>query len=110
MPDETSPWVVKGVSQSTRRKVKVYAAEHDMTMAQALEVVVGNGADFEPQEVQQLLKLMGLVLKSDWPKALKLAEEIQASLRAHNKLLFESEFRVERGQRLQSMGEEEPDE
>jgi hypothetical protein len=38
--DEDKPWVVKGVDTDTRRKVKVYAAQYDITMAQALEELV----------------------------------------------------------------------
>ena len=45
MPDETTPWVVKGVSAETRKKVKLYAVEHDMTMAQAVEQLVSTALE-----------------------------------------------------------------
>jgi tRNA A-37 threonylcarbamoyl transferase component Bud32 len=40
MPDEQTPWVVKGVPNRTRRLVKVYAAERNVTMAEALEQLI----------------------------------------------------------------------
>lgn len=43
MGDEQTPWVVKGVPAAIRRKVKVYAAEHDMTMSQSVEALVEKG-------------------------------------------------------------------
>lgn len=39
--DETgSPWVVRDVPEITRRRVRVFAAEHDLTMAQAITALV----------------------------------------------------------------------
>ncbi len=38
--ETASPWVVRDVPEETRRKVRVYAAEHDLTMAQAIEALV----------------------------------------------------------------------
>jgi hypothetical protein len=40
MPDEQTPWVVKGVPGYVRKKVKLYAVEHDLTMAKAIETLV----------------------------------------------------------------------
>jgi len=36
----TTPWVVRDVPEKTRHQVRVYAAEHDLTMAQAIEQIV----------------------------------------------------------------------
>jgi hypothetical protein len=38
--ETTSPWVVRDVPEYVRRKVRVYAAMNDMTMAQAIEDIV----------------------------------------------------------------------
>jgi hypothetical protein len=43
MPDEQSPWVVKGVPELTRRMVKGYAALNHLTMAQAIQLLVSRG-------------------------------------------------------------------
>jgi hypothetical protein len=43
VPDEQSPWVVKGVPELTRRTVKGYAALHHLTMAQAVQLLVSRG-------------------------------------------------------------------
>jgi hypothetical protein len=39
--ETTTPWVVRDVPEATRRKVRVYAAQHDLTIAQAVERLVG---------------------------------------------------------------------
>lgn len=43
MPDEQTPWVVKGVPDLTRRMVKGYAALNHLTMAQAVQLLVSRG-------------------------------------------------------------------
>jgi hypothetical protein len=35
------PWVIRDVPEHTRREVKAYAAQHGMTVAEALEYLVG---------------------------------------------------------------------
>ncbi len=54
MPDEQSPWVVKGVSEKTRRQVKSYAAQVGVPMADAVETLVRAGL-----EMGQLLRQFG---------------------------------------------------
>lgn len=40
-PDwKRKPWMIRDVPEHTRRQVKMYAVEHDMTVARALEVIV----------------------------------------------------------------------
>jgi hypothetical protein len=77
MPDETTPWVVKGVSVNTRRQVKVYAAEHDMTMAQAVEAIVRGGVTHDKELYDQLFSLCRTVLAKDWNTAYDIAGDIQ---------------------------------
>lgn len=43
MPSDQTPWVVKGVPEHIRRTVKSYAVNHDMTMADALQMLVLRG-------------------------------------------------------------------
>lgn len=43
MPEEETPWVIKGVSERTKRRVKAYAAEQGLTMAEAIERIVERG-------------------------------------------------------------------
>lgn len=40
MPDDQSPWVVKGVPEDVRRKVRVYAARHTISMAEAVAFLI----------------------------------------------------------------------
>ena len=40
MPDDQSPWVVKGVPEDVRRKVRVYAARHTISMADAVAFLI----------------------------------------------------------------------
>jgi hypothetical protein len=42
------PWVVRDVPEDTRRKVRVYAAEHDLTIAQAVERLVETALTANP--------------------------------------------------------------
>ena len=51
MPDEKTPWVVKGVPEYIRRKVKIYAVQRGMTMAQAVEQIVNSAIPGEEWEV-----------------------------------------------------------
>lgn len=39
-PPTDTPFVVRDVPEDTRRRVRVYAAEHDLTMGQAIEAIV----------------------------------------------------------------------
>jgi hypothetical protein len=43
VPNEETPWVVKGVSDYTRQLVKMYAAANNMKMAEALQLLVSRG-------------------------------------------------------------------
>lgn len=50
MPDEQTPWVVKGVPEYIRRKVKIFAVQRGITMAQAIEQIVDVVIPGEPWE------------------------------------------------------------
>lgn len=43
-PEDTNkPWMIRDVPEKTRRTVKLFAAAHDMMMAEALSVLVDRG-------------------------------------------------------------------
>src|SRR4051812_17808362 len=50
--ESTSPWGVRDVPEDTRRKVRVYAAQHDLTMAQAIEELVNSALGHNAQPFQ----------------------------------------------------------
>lgn len=58
-PESVGPWVVRDVPEDTRRKVRVYAAQHDLTMAQALERLLDRsqpGASQAPDGIGEVVR------------------------------------------------------
>jgi hypothetical protein len=54
MPDETAkPWMIRDVPEYIRRKVKLYAIQHGMTLPQALELIVNQVVHGKPEDVMQ---------------------------------------------------------
>jgi plasmid stability protein len=79
--ESTSPWVVRDVPEDTRHKVRVYAAEHDMTMAQAVEAIVDSTERRHDRRLlQRLLAMHRLVLKGDLEGAYLEADAVQYML------------------------------
>lgn len=52
MPDTTS-WVIRDVPEETRHKIKVYAAQHRLTIAEALEKMIDSELALERMKVKQ---------------------------------------------------------
>jgi hypothetical protein len=69
--ETTSPWVVRDVPAHIRRKVRVFAAEHDMTMAQAVGAMIEGhyGSEEDRQLLEALIKVYGRLIAEDVPGA-----------------------------------------
>src|SRR5258708_30810415 len=85
VPDEKTPWVVKGVPEKTRRSVKVYAAQQGITMAEALEQLVKTGlesrTELDKYQERETAPLVAVTHKSNaWPIA---PAELEALLLEH---------------------------
>jgi plasmid stability protein len=52
VPENESPWVVKGVPEDVRRKVRVYAARHTISMADAVAFLID--AALEDQDCRRM--------------------------------------------------------
>jgi hypothetical protein len=75
------PWVVRDVPEHTRREVKLYAVQHDMTMARALEAIVESvHRRHDRQLLDALLELHRRVLADDIAGARREAEDVQRLL------------------------------
>lgn len=75
------PWVVRDVPEHTRRQVKLYAVEHDMTMARALEVMVESvHRRHDRQLLDALLNMYRRVKADDMDGAKTEAEEVRKLL------------------------------
>jgi hypothetical protein len=92
----TTPWVVRDVPAHIRRKVRVYAAEHDMTMAQAIEAMVESryGSEEDRILLQALIKVYGRLIADDIPGAYQASVPVTAmleqwELEGRNKSLLE---------------------
>jgi hypothetical protein len=53
VPDETTPWVVKGVPEHTRRLVKVFAAQEGITMGEAVERLIAIAWKYTPAMIDR---------------------------------------------------------
>lgn len=54
MPDETNkPWMIRDVPEYVRRKVKVYAVQHGITIAQALEQIINQTVPGAPADIMK---------------------------------------------------------
>jgi len=43
MEQKKTVWAIYGVDPLAKRAVKMYAAEHDLTIAEALEIIIQRG-------------------------------------------------------------------
>jgi hypothetical protein len=66
VPEEITPWVVKGVPERIRRKAKVFAAENNVTMARAVEFLIDT-AFSDPKQVERRLDTAYLYAKLELP-------------------------------------------
>lgn len=65
MSDET-PWVIKGVSERTRQRVKAYAADRGLTMAEAVERIVNMALGVEhPEPPTDATVIASLLARAD---------------------------------------------
>lgn len=80
--DIGKPWVVRDVPEDVKRKVRVYAAQHDMTMAQAVEAMIEGryGSQEDRELLQALIKVYGRVIAEDMPGAQVEAEQVTGIL------------------------------
>ena len=80
--DIGKPWVVRDVPEHVKRKVRVYAAQHDMTMAQAVEALVEGryGSEEDRALLQALIKVYGRVIVEDMPGAQTEAKQVTGVL------------------------------
>lgn len=58
-------WVIKDVAADTRRTVKVYAAMHDLTVAQALAALVEKGMQYDEFQERAPLLMERIRQRSD---------------------------------------------
>lgn len=49
--DENKPWMIRDVPEYVRRKVKIYAVQHGVTIAQALELIVNHAIPGVPADI-----------------------------------------------------------
>jgi superfamily I DNA/RNA helicase len=99
VPNDQTPWVVKGVSEDTRRKVKVYAAQHDLTMAKALDTLMEVAKAFvnidtSPETLRSLAGFSQLIDRL----GPKLADEVVTTLIAIHKSTLKNELDSARDQ------------
>lgn len=83
-----TPWVVRDVPEQTRRKVKVYAASHGITMAKAIEEIVNRATTVSPitgtpgaaaadDDIDMRQRFVQLCLERGWKEQ---AREIQETI------------------------------
>lgn len=99
MADELKPWVVREVPDRTRRIVKMYAAEHGMTMAQAVEALVDNARGPSWKVTQHLVNVCAAVLKGDFEEAQAEAKELEELLESGAAPTIARELVVDKRQR-----------
>jgi len=81
MPKQRDVWVVRDVPEHTRRQVKLYAVEHDMTMARAIEVIVESvHRRHDRQLLDTLLNMYRSVKADDMESAKAEAEKVRELL------------------------------
>lgn len=51
--EENKPWMIRDMPEYARRKVKIYATQHGVTIAQALEQIINLAIPGAPADVMK---------------------------------------------------------